>query len=79
MKEFKLTQIEKIIKINVVSRRDKQKIMLMLRLKLKRLPEKDMNFKRDLILQSLDSTQSELRMKDRSPLECQKDSSNKTQ
>jgi hypothetical protein len=56
-----------------------KKIMLLLRLKLKRLPEKDMNFKRDLILQSLDSRQSELRMKDRSPLECQKDSSNKTQ
>jgi len=50
----------------------KKKIILLLRLKLKRLPEKDMNFKRDLILQSLDSRQSELRMKDRSPLECQK-------
>lgn len=55
-----------------------KKIILLLRLKLKRLPEKDMNFNKDIILRSLDSRQSELRMKDRSPLECQKDSSNKT-
>ena len=56
-----------------------KKIILLLRLKLKRLPEKDVNFKTNLILRSLDSRQSELRMKDRSLLECQKDSSNRTQ
>ena len=56
-----------------------KKIILLLRLKLKRLPEKDVNFKTNLILRSLDSRQSELRMKDRSLLECQKDSSNRKQ
>jgi hypothetical protein len=67
----------KIVKKSVVSRKDKQKMIILLRLQLKYLPETETNFKRDLILRRLDSRQSELRMKDRSLLECQKSSRRK--